>query len=61
MRPPHAAIAVVALLLLVPRTGVVFVTPTTFWGLLVGSALLGVPLFALGRTVAERRGFEPQF
>lgn len=48
--PAVAALGpVVAALPLVPRVGVVFVTPAMLTLLLAGSALLGVPLFAVGR------------
>ncbi|MCT9096191.1 hypothetical protein [Haloarchaeobius sp. HME9146] len=58
--PPVAALgAVVAALPFVPRIGVVFVTPGLFAALLVGSALLGVPLFALGRCLGGQRTAHP--
>ncbi|AHG01192.1 hypothetical protein HALLA_19375 [Halostagnicola larsenii XH-48] len=40
---------IVAGLALVPQIGIVLVTPTMFAGILLGTALLGVPLFAIGR------------
>ncbi|WP_157971774.1 hypothetical protein [Halorussus litoreus] len=45
---------VVAALPLVPRVGVVFVTPAMLTLLLAGSAVLGVPLFAIGRRLSSR-------
>ncbi|WP_267642961.1 hypothetical protein [Haloarchaeobius amylolyticus] len=52
--PPVAALgAGVAALPLVPRVGVVFVTPGLFGVVLVGGALLGVPLFVLGRRLGR--------
>lgn len=54
--PAVAALsAVVAALPFVPRVGIVFVSPAMLTVLLTGSALLGIPLFAVG----WRLGSEP--
>lgn len=45
--------AFVAAYPLVPRVGVVFVTPMMFAVALIGGALLGIPLFAIGRKFAS--------
>lgn len=44
---------VVATLPFVPRTGVVFVSPTMLTVLLIGTALLGIPLFAIGQRLGR--------
>lgn len=44
---------VVAALPFVPQVGLVFVSPTMLAGLVLGTALLGVPLFALGHQMGR--------
>lgn len=52
--PATAALApVVAALPFVPRVGVVFVTPAMLALLQAGTALLGIPLFAIGRRLGR--------